>query len=207
MLTISHRPPCPSFLFSLVLSLSLPQSLSSRLSLIHSSGLRLDAKAKVVGKEGTWIEEVNYTPLRRERELLSLLASHKLEGPALITSFRFLQLISSLGVVLFKALDYGYDEHEERQLRPDLDSLIGRLTTADECGRDSCDEGIERDSGEDEGSLEAGGLTMDRVVEVRLSSYSISMRESLLFFFVTLRCLFPRVGPLIYIYSWNVIAD
>jgi spire-like protein len=43
--------------------------------------------------------------------------------------------------------------------------MIERLISADECGRDSCDEGIERDS--DDISLESqGGLTVDKVVEL-----------------------------------------
>jgi len=69
-------------------------------------------------------------------------------------------------VILYKALDYGCDENEERQLHPALSSLIERLTSADECGRDSCDEGIERDSGEDKNSLDST-LTLDKVIEVR----------------------------------------
>ncbi|KAI1285156.1 Protein spire -like protein 2 [Halotydeus destructor] len=90
------------------------------------------------------------------------------------------KLISQLGVVLYKALDHGCDENEERQLSPPLSSLIERLTTADECGRDSCDEGIERDADDDnksgEESLEMTdshhdngsgvGITLDKVIEI-----------------------------------------
>lgn len=70
-------------------------------------------------------------------------------------------------MLLYKALDYGCDENEERQLQPALSSLIERLTSADECGRDSCDEGIERDSDENKNSLDGGSITIDKVIEVR----------------------------------------
>lgn len=73
----------------------------------------------------------------------------------ILTSSVFYQFLASLGVVLFEALDYGYDEHEERSLDPSLESLIERLTSADSVIEPPFDgtvddEGIERDAGEEE---------------------------------------------------------
>lgn len=112
----------------------------------------------------------------------------------------FFQFIASLGVLLFTALDYGYDENEQRPLESSLEVLIERLSSADskpdlppeesddeddpEDGhRDSCDEGIEKDSGEeeDDASSHGGiqhqegescrdGLTLEAVIEVSLIS-------------------------------------
>jgi spire-like protein len=93
------------------------------------------------------------------------------------------KFLSSLGVVLFHALDYGLPENEERSLEPSLEILIERLTSADSeavqqningqdheaASQDSGDEGIERDSGEED-SLEPG-LSFDAVLEVFIRHY------------------------------------
>ncbi|XP_026296868.1 protein spire isoform X4 [Apis mellifera] len=60
----------------------------------------------------------------------------------------------SLGMMIFKALDFGLDEQEERPLSPDLEALITLMTSADqeieeemeERPQETDDEGIERDS-------------------------------------------------------------
>nr|XP_034191037.1 protein spire isoform X1 [Osmia lignaria]XP_034191038.1 protein spire isoform X1 [Osmia lignaria]XP_034191039.1 protein spire isoform X1 [Osmia lignaria]XP_034191040.1 protein spire isoform X1 [Osmia lignaria]XP_034191042.1 protein spire isoform X1 [Osmia lignaria]XP_034191043.1 protein spire isoform X1 [Osmia lignaria]XP_034191044.1 protein spire isoform X1 [Osmia lignaria]XP_034191045.1 protein spire isoform X1 [Osmia lignaria]XP_034191046.1 protein spire isoform X1 [Osmia lignaria] len=59
----------------------------------------------------------------------------------------------SLGMMIFKALDFGLDDQEERPLSPDLEALITLMTRPDqECGeteerpQETDDEGIERDS-------------------------------------------------------------
>lgn len=38
----------------------------------------------------------------------------------------------SLGIMIFKALDFGLDNQEERPLSPDLDALITLMTRADQ---------------------------------------------------------------------------
>lgn len=71
-------------------------------------------------------------------------------------------------MVLFEALDYGYDEHEERSLDPSLESLIERLTSADSVIEPPPfdgtvdDEGIERDAGEEE----LNSLNSDRTPQI-----------------------------------------
>ncbi|XP_076753537.1 spire type actin nucleation factor isoform X2 [Xylocopa sonorina] len=60
----------------------------------------------------------------------------------------------SLGMMIFKALDFGLDEQEERPLSPDLEALITLMTSTDqkiegemeERPQETDDEGIERDS-------------------------------------------------------------
>ncbi|XP_017794860.1 PREDICTED: protein spire isoform X3 [Habropoda laboriosa] len=62
--------------------------------------------------------------------------------------------VFSLGMMIFKALDFGLDEQEERPLSPDLEALITLMTSADEDiegeteerPQETDDEGIERDS-------------------------------------------------------------
>ncbi|XP_053971720.1 protein spire isoform X1 [Hylaeus volcanicus] len=60
----------------------------------------------------------------------------------------------SLGMMIFKALDFGLDEQEERPLSPDLEGLITLMTSSsggcegetEERRQETDDEGIERDS-------------------------------------------------------------
>ncbi|XP_076223981.1 spire type actin nucleation factor isoform X3 [Nomia melanderi] len=57
----------------------------------------------------------------------------------------------SVGMMIFKALDFGLDEQEERLLSPDLEGLITLMTNSNEGGseerpQETDDEGIERDS-------------------------------------------------------------
>lgn len=46
--------------------------------------------------------------------------------------FDFLQAMFSLGMMIFKTLDFGLDEQEERPLSPDLEALITLMTSADQ---------------------------------------------------------------------------
>ncbi|XP_064639946.1 protein spire homolog 1-like isoform X3 [Lineus longissimus] len=71
-------------------------------------------------------------------------------------------LIESLGLVIYRALDYGLEESEERSLSADLEGLIMKMTGNDD-GKNSdteCDEGIENDQEE-----EKGGLTFEDVLK------------------------------------------
>ncbi|CAJ1083527.1 protein spire homolog 1 isoform X5 [Xyrichtys novacula] len=55
-----------------------------------------------------------------------------------------LEVIDSLGVMIYKALDYGLKENEERELSPPLERLIDMMTNIQETESDSCpDEGYE----------------------------------------------------------------
>ncbi|XP_043469307.1 protein spire [Leptopilina heterotoma] len=67
------------------------------------------------------------------------------------------ELVFSLGLVIFDALDFGLEEEEERPISPDLNTLISLMTSDNqECRpeeerlQETDDEGIERDSGETE---------------------------------------------------------
>lgn len=52
------------------------------------------------------------------------------------------QVIESLGIVIYKALDYGLKDSEERELSPPLEQLIDLMTNVLETDSDSCpDEG------------------------------------------------------------------
>ncbi|XP_070691038.1 protein spire homolog 1-like [Pempheris klunzingeri] len=61
------------------------------------------------------------------------------------------EVIESLGIMIYKALDYGLKENEERELSPPLEQLIDRMTNMAEVERDACpDEGYEATEEEDE---------------------------------------------------------
>lgn len=107
-----------------------------------------------------------------------------------------MQLVCSLGMMLFHALEYGLRADEEHVLSRPFEMLVDRMTSADPEGssdgdlssdedddqdsaeEDCHDEGIEKDSGEDDpggGDGTAGkpphrsGLTLVKVLEVRFS--------------------------------------
>ncbi|KAK2844143.1 hypothetical protein Q5P01_010802 [Channa striata] len=61
------------------------------------------------------------------------------------------EVIESLGIMIYKALDYGLKENEERELSPPLEQLIDLMTNMSEAERDVCpDEGYEATEEEDE---------------------------------------------------------
>ncbi|XP_059195251.1 protein spire homolog 1 isoform X2 [Centropristis striata] len=61
------------------------------------------------------------------------------------------EVIESLGIMIYKALDYGLKENEERELSPPLEQLIDLMTNMAEAERDVCpDEGYEATEEEDE---------------------------------------------------------
>ncbi|CAL1584657.1 unnamed protein product [Knipowitschia caucasica] len=81
-----------------------------------------------------------------------------------------LEVIDSLGIMIYKALDYGLKENEERELSPPLEQLIDMMTNTEaETETDSCpDEGYEATEEEDEGEEEellsvTGASTVNRV--------------------------------------------
>lgn len=68
------------------------------------------------------------------------------------------QVIDSLGVMIYKALDYGLKENEERELTPPLERLIDMMTNTDKTESDPCpDEGYEATEEEDECEEEEEG--------------------------------------------------
>ncbi|XP_067140574.1 protein spire homolog 1-like isoform X2 [Centruroides vittatus] len=102
------------------------------------------------------------------------------------------KLVTSLGITLFHALDFGLCEEEERSLSPSLELLIDRMTSADpdddshaddssssddETASQNIDEGIEKDSEEDDMLLsetghEKAGLTLEKVLEMCMARLS-----------------------------------
>uniref|UniRef100_A0A671MI00 Protein spire homolog 1-like n=1 Tax=Sinocyclocheilus anshuiensis TaxID=1608454 RepID=A0A671MI00_9TELE len=60
----------------------------------------------------------------------------------------------SLGIMIYKALDYGLKEHEERELSPPLEQLIDLMTNMADTETDCPDEGYEATEEEDEGEEE-----------------------------------------------------
>ncbi|XP_070076763.1 protein spire homolog 1 isoform X6 [Equus caballus] len=63
------------------------------------------------------------------------------------------QVIESLGIIIYKALDYGLKENEERELSPPLEQLIDRMANTMEAeasndeGYEAVDEGLEDEDG------------------------------------------------------------
>ncbi|XP_076323370.1 protein spire homolog 1-like [Tachypleus tridentatus] len=102
------------------------------------------------------------------------------------------QIVTSLGLILFHALDYGLGEDEDRNLSQSLEILIDRMTSADpddasdtsgnysdDLRSQNADEGIEKDSGEDDplemddegDSKKRNGLTLQTVIEMCASHH------------------------------------
>ncbi|XP_035385218.1 protein spire homolog 1 isoform X3 [Electrophorus electricus] len=62
-----------------------------------------------------------------------------------------IEVIESLGIMIYKALDYGLKENEERELSPPLEKLIDLMTNMANMEVDACpDEGYEATEEEDE---------------------------------------------------------
>ncbi|XP_058610093.1 protein spire homolog 1 isoform X2 [Onychostoma macrolepis] len=66
-----------------------------------------------------------------------------------------IEIIESLGIMIYKALDYGLKEHEERELSPPLEQLIDLMTNMADTETDCPDEGYEATEEEDEGEEES----------------------------------------------------
>ncbi|XP_060756286.1 protein spire homolog 1 [Neoarius graeffei] len=75
-------------------------------------------------------------------------------------------VIESLGIMIYKALDYGLKEHEERELSPPLEQLIDLMTNMTELTPDPCpDEGYEAtEDEEDEELSQSSGIRRYRDV-------------------------------------------
>ncbi|XP_059975561.1 protein spire homolog 1 isoform X1 [Mesoplodon densirostris] len=64
------------------------------------------------------------------------------------------EVIESLGIIIYKALDYGLKENEERELSPPLEQLIDRMANTVEAdgsndeGYEAADEGVEEEEDE-----------------------------------------------------------
>ncbi|XP_040979113.1 protein spire homolog 1 isoform X5 [Aquila chrysaetos chrysaetos] len=71
-----------------------------------------------------------------------------------------MEVIESLGIIIYKALDYGLKDNEERELSPPLEQLIDYMTNTTETdgsrdeGYDALDEGVEDDD-DDKAEVEA----------------------------------------------------
>nr|XP_057903128.1 protein spire homolog 1 isoform X2 [Doryrhamphus excisus] len=71
-----------------------------------------------------------------------------------------LEVIDSLGVMIYKALDFGLKENEERELSPPLERLIDMMTNTQEAESDPCpDEGYEATEEEEEEEEEQRAVT------------------------------------------------
>lgn len=68
-----------------------------------------------------------------------------------------LQMVQSLGFAIYRALDWGLDENEERELSPQLEHLIDLMVNSDSedssCG--TADEGYSGQEEEEEGAPRA----------------------------------------------------
>ncbi|XP_049959939.1 protein spire isoform X1 [Schistocerca serialis cubense] len=68
-----------------------------------------------------------------------------------------LQVVFHLGLIIYRALDFGLNEREERHLSPDLEALIDMMTESaqERQQQETDDEGIERDSADSEDDVDA----------------------------------------------------
>ncbi|XP_037119747.1 protein spire homolog 1 isoform X1 [Syngnathus acus] len=91
-----------------------------------------------------------------------------------------LEVIDSLGVMIYKALDYGLKENEERELSPPLERLIDMMTNAQEArSDDACpDEGYEATEEEEEDEELAVSNSAGAVSQIRSYRDLISLCSS-----------------------------
>uniref|UniRef100_A0A8C2CUR8 Protein spire homolog 1-like n=1 Tax=Cyprinus carpio TaxID=7962 RepID=A0A8C2CUR8_CYPCA len=79
------------------------------------------------------------------------------------STFLRVQVIESLGIMIYKALDYGLKENEERELSPPLEQLIDLMTNVADAESDSCaDEGYDATE-EDEDDCERDPAHLCRI--------------------------------------------
>ncbi|NXO03420.1 SPIR2 protein, partial [Rhinopomastus cyanomelas] len=78
------------------------------------------------------------------------------ELPPLLTPSAEAQMVQSLGFAIYRALDWGLDENEERELSPRLEQLIDLMTNSDseDSGCGTADEGYGGQEEEEEGGSE-----------------------------------------------------
>uniref|UniRef100_A0A3P9JAA4 Spire type actin nucleation factor 1 n=1 Tax=Oryzias latipes TaxID=8090 RepID=A0A3P9JAA4_ORYLA len=73
------------------------------------------------------------------------------------------EVIESLGIMIYKALDYGLKENEERELSPPLEQLIDLMTNMVVAEKEACpDEGYEATEEEDEAEDDPNIITAAR---------------------------------------------
>lgn len=91
-----------------------------------------------------WVSTLKSTNVKRKGN-----ASQCIDDQHIMFTPAPLQVIESLGIMIYKALDYGLKENEERELSPPLEGLIALMTNM--VDRDTCpDEGYEAPEEEDE---------------------------------------------------------
>uniref|UniRef100_A0A3B5MTG7 KIND domain-containing protein n=1 Tax=Xiphophorus couchianus TaxID=32473 RepID=A0A3B5MTG7_9TELE len=74
-----------------------------------------------------------------------------ISGPGDVRIQKDGSVIESLGIMIYKALDFGLKENEERELSPPLEQLIDLMTNSAEAEKEAClDEGYEATEEEDE---------------------------------------------------------
>lgn len=92
-----------------------------------------------------------------------------------------LQVIESLGIMIYKALDYGLKENEERELSPPLEQLIDLMTNMSVTEVDACsDEGYEAIEEEDEGEEEQTEVSGVRGYRDIIAVKDVSIRAEMI---------------------------
>uniref|UniRef100_A0A8D3ADH7 KIND domain-containing protein n=1 Tax=Scophthalmus maximus TaxID=52904 RepID=A0A8D3ADH7_SCOMX len=108
-----------------------------------------------INEEQAWAVcyQCSRTLARGHRGRRTAAAPRRISGPGDVRIQRdgSVRVIESLGIMIYKALDYGLKENEERELSPPLEQLIDLMTNMAEAAGDACpDEGYEATEEEDE---------------------------------------------------------
>lgn len=86
-----------------------------------------------------------------------------------------------MGIIIYKALDYGLKENEERELSPPLEQLIDRMANTVETdgsndeGYEAADEGLEED--DDEKRKVSAIRSYRDVMKVKFTAVSLSFKS------------------------------
>ena len=99
---------------------------------------------------------VSYFRQAMHVDILNLILCFCQQGPKSVCLF--VQVIESLGLMIYKALDYGLKDSEERELSAPLEQLIDLMTKVTDAGdSDLCpDEGYEATEEEEESEADEG---------------------------------------------------
>ncbi|KAK0138584.1 Protein spire 1 [Merluccius polli] len=109
-----------------------------------------DGERRIDGPGDVWIQREGTVVMQHRQTTDTYTSAH--------TS---LEVMESLGIMIYKALDYGLKESEERELSPPLENLIDLMTKSTDAGdSDPCpDEGYEATEEEEESEADEGLAT------------------------------------------------
>ncbi|KAK2708857.1 protein spire homolog 1-like isoform X2 [Artemia franciscana] len=134
--------------------------------------LTTELKHILIKKDGT-ISEATFTAQ-------SVTISQRRSNSSRVRAMTETELVSCLGNAVYKALDFGCSEEEERDLSLPLSELLEFIISDDEGVErpETDDEGIERDSGESEDELGNNSCTFQYIIQVCAQQLQLNLNAA-----------------------------